>query len=274
MGRFRFIKMHGLGNDFVVIDARVERQEITAARARAIADRHRGVGCDQLILLDPPPPGAKGVAATMRIFNPDGSEAEACGNASRCVATLLPAGARIATRGGELAAEVGAAGVTITLPPPRFDAASVHLAYPTDTAPLPMAWGDLADGWTVDVGNPHIVFVVADADAVPLATHGPEVEHDAIFTRGINVGVAEVTGPSALKLRVWERGAGLTQACGTGACAAAVAAIRRRLVNSPVEVTLPGGTLTIAWAGGDAPIRMTGPATRVFDGEADWAAFA
>ncbi len=270
MDRFRFTKMHGLGNDFVVIDAREVAQAITPARARAIADRHRGVGCDQLILLEP---GRDGAAATMRIFNPDGGEAEACGNASRCVATLLPRGARIATAGGELMAEVGADGVTITLPPPRFDAASVHLAYATDTAPLPMAWGELEGGWTVDVGNPHVVFVVENVDAVALETLGPQVETDPLFTEAINVGVMEVTGPSSLKLRVWERGAGLTQACGTGACAAAAVAIRRKLVTSPVEVTLPGGELTIDWAGGDAPIRMTGPATRVFEGEANWAAF-
>ena len=266
--RFAFHKMHGLGNDFVVIDAREQPLEITPERARAIADRHTGIGCDQLILLDE----SETVDLRMRIFNADGGEVEQCGNALRCVASLTGA-TRIETRGGPVQATSEAGLVRIDMAAPRFGWEDVPLAYAVDTADIPAAWGELAHGAAVNVGNPHIVFFVADAGAVDLAGIGSEIERDPLFPEGVNVNVAEVTGPAALRLRVWERGSGLTQACGTGACATAVAAIRRKLVESPVTVSLPGGDLVITWAPGET-IRMSGPAKHVFTGEAQLEAFA
>lgn len=265
--RFAFDKMHGLGNDFVIVDARRQPVALDAARARALADRHRGIGCDQLILIE----ASDTADLRMRIWNADGSEVEQCGNALRCVAALTGA-TRIDTAGGPVVAERDGGGITIDMGAPRFDWDAIPLAYPLDTAPLPLGWDGLAGGHAVSVGNPHIVFFVADLAAVPLDRIGPVIETDPVFPRRINVNVAEVTGPSALRLSVWERGAGLTRACGTGACATAVAAIRQGLVSGPVEVSLPGGPLVIDWAPGGT-IRMTGPATHVFAGEADWEAF-
>jgi diaminopimelate epimerase len=266
--RFTFHKMHGLGNDFVVIDARAHPVEVTPVRARAIADRRTGVGCDQLILLEP----SATADLKMRIFNADGGEVEQCGNALRCVAQLT--GARtIDTAGGRIEAAAGETGVSIDIVAPRFDWDAIPLAYPLDTAALPVGWETLEHGTAVNVGNPHVVFFVPDLDAVDLERLGPIIEHDPLFPERVNVNVAEVTGPSALKLRVWERGAGLTLACGTGACATAIAAIRRDLVQSPVTVSLPGGDLSIAWTPGGGTIHMTGPATHVFTGEADLEAF-
>ncbi|HEY0412753.1 MAG TPA: diaminopimelate epimerase [Allosphingosinicella sp.] len=257
----RFLKMHGLGNDFVVFDAREAALEMDAATARALADRRTGIGCDQLIVIGP----SEAADVRMRIWNADGGEAEACGNAARCVALLLREDSRIETKGGIIAtsADTGRASVDMGLP--RFGWDEIPLAYPMDTARMPVAWGDLSEPFAVNVGNPHIVFFVEDADAVALDRLGPLIETDPLFPRKVNVGVASFEG-GALRLRVWERGAGLTLACGTGACAAAVAAVSRRLAASPVEVRLPGGNLTIDWTPGGR-IRMSGPATFVYEGE-------
>ena len=260
---FRFHKMHGLGNDFVVIDARSAPIAMDPARARAIADRHQGVGCDQLILLEP----STAADARMRIWNADGGEVEACGNASRCVALLLGDASTVETLGGTLALSANGDSATVDMGAPRFAWDEIPLAYPLDTAALPLAWEKLTDPVAVNVGNPHLIFFVPDCDAVDLARLGPTIEHDALFPQRINVNVATIAGSGRIRLRVWERGAGLTRACGTGACATAVAAIRRGLVASPVEVALPGGTLAIEWAPSDR-IRMTGPAVHVFSGEA------
>ncbi|MBS0505193.1 MAG: diaminopimelate epimerase [Proteobacteria bacterium] len=265
--RFAFHKMHGLGNDFVVIDARVRAVAITPARARAIADRHQGIGCDQLILLEP----SASADLRMRIFNADGGEVEQCGNALRCVAQLTGA-KTIETAGGTIDADSQAGRATIDMGEPRFGWEQIPLGYAMDTSSLPVAWDGLEQGSAVNVGNPHVIFFVDDLDAVDLETLGPVIEHDAVFPDRVNVNVAEVAGPAALRLRVWERGAGLTRACGTGACATAVAAIRRGLVRSPVTVSLPGGDLVISWAP-DKSIRMTGPAAHVFTGEAELEAF-
>lgn len=259
--------MHGLGNDFVVIDARAQHVTMTAARARAIAHRQTGIGCDQLILLET----SDKADLRMRIFNADGSEVEQCGNALRCVAQLTGA-RRIDTIGGLVEAQPGSAGITIDMGAPRFGWQDIPLAYALDTASLPVGWDGLEQGMAVNVGNPHVIFFVPDLEAVDMERVGPEIEHDPLFPERVNVNVAEVTAPSALRLRVWERGAGLTRACGTGACATAVAAIRRGLVQSPVTVSLPGGDLSIDWAPG-ATIRMTGPATHVFSGEAELETF-
>lgn len=255
----RFRKMHGLGNDFAIFDARTEAVAMDAARARAIADRRTGVGCDQVIVLEP----SDVADIRMRIWNGDGGEVESCGNASRCVASL---GFRtIETAGGLLNASLDGDGVTVDMGAPLFGWEEIPLAYAMDTAAMPVGWEELQQPFAVRVGNPHVVFFVADADAVDLARLGPIVEQDPLFPERVNVSVASVES-GRIKLRVWERGAGLTQACGTGACATAVAAISKGLATSPAQVSLPGGQLTIVWERGGT-IRMTGPATHVYDGE-------
>lgn len=266
--RDSFIKMHGLGNDFVVIDARETPVEITPARAQSIADRRTGIGCDQIILIGP----STIADVSMRIWNPDGSEVEACGNATRCVARLIGGHSRIETAGGLLDATSDGIGASILFPPPRFEADTIPLAYPMDTRAMPVAWEDLANPLAVNVGNPHVIFFVDDPYAVDLERLGPIIEHDALFPERINVNVASITGPSAITLRVWERGAGLTRACGTGAVATAVAAMRSKRVTGPVTVTLPGGPLVITWDG-QGPVTMVGPAEEVYRGTTDWAKF-
>lgn len=254
--------MHGLGNDFVILDAREEPLEITPALAAAIANRRTGIGCDQLILLEPS--GTADLA--MRIWNPDGGEVESCGNATRCVVALTGA-TTIETAGGLLSGESIDDEVEVALVEPRFGWDEIPIADPMDTNPLPMAWDELSEPMAVNVGNPHLVFFVEDEARVPLDRLGPQIETDPAFPERINVNVAEVDG-NGLKLRTWERGTGLTQACGTGACASAVAAIRSRRLHSPVNVTMPGGSLTIAWAPGEK-VRMRGSATHVFEGDVD-----
>jgi diaminopimelate epimerase len=259
----RFRKMHGLGNDFVIFDAREAPLEMDGATARALADRRTGIGCDQLILLEP---SAK-ADLRMRIWNADGGEAEACGNASRCVASLLGGDSLIETAGGLLRAEAEQGGARVEMGEPRFGWDEIPLAYPMDTEALPVAWEELHNPTALNVGNPHVVFFVEDCRAVPLDRLGPMIETDPLFPDRVNVNVASIE-EGVVRLRVWERGVGLTQACGTGACATAVAAIRRRLVASPVVVRLPGGVLTIEWAPGKA-IVMRGAATPVFEGEVE-----
>ena len=263
----RFHKMHGLGNDFVIFDARDQAIEIDERRARAIADRRTGIGCDQLILLE----DSLSADLRMRIFNADGSEVEACGNAARCVTLLLGGEKSIETRGGIIvgSAEIGRA--TVDMGVPRFGWQEIPLAYAMDTAAMPVGWEKLKKPFGVNVGNPHIVFFVPDADKVDLARLGPIIESDPLFPERVNVNIASVE-VGGLKLRVWERGAGLTQACGTGACAAAVAAISRKLRESPVHVLLPGGALDISWGPG-SPIQMSGAGTYVFEGEISVEAF-
>ncbi len=265
-----FTKMHGLGNDFVVLDARTSPlPAMTADVARALGDRRTGIGFDQLVLLEPDDTHA----FRMRIFNSDGSEVEACGNAARAVALLHGEPVTIATGGGPIALEPTSGGARVDMGAPRFDWDAIPLAYPMDTARMPVGWESLEAPMAVNVGNPHVIFLVDDADAVDLGRLGPIIEHDPLFPERVNVNVASLAGPDHLKLRVWERGAGLTRACGTGACATAVAAIRRGLVASPVRVTLPGGDLEIAWAPGDS-IVMSGPATTSFRGTFDWDDYA
>jgi len=262
-----FHKMHGLGNDFVIVDARKEPFDVTPSLARAIADRRTGVGCDQLILLEP----SETADLRMRIWNSDGGEVESCGNATRCVIQLTGARA-IDTDGGVLMGEDLGAEVEVVLPEPRFGWEEIPLAYPADTNPLPMAWDELEQPFAVNVGNPHLVFFVPDAGQVPLDELGPRIENDPAFPERINVNVASLLG-NVLKLRTFERGAGETLACGTGACASAVAAVATRRLLSPVKVDMTGGSLTIEWAPGQ-PIRMRGGATHVFAGDLDLEALA
>jgi len=259
--RRAFLKMHGLGNDFVVFDAREAPVEIDGASARAIADRRTGIGCDQLIVIEP----SERADVRMRIWNADGGEVEACGNAARCIALLLGGESSIETRGGIVRGAANGAAAAVDMGSPRFGWDEIPLAYAMDTLRMPVAWEDLQDPAAVNVGNPHIVFFVEDSASVDLARLGPLIENDPLFPERVNVNVAS-TEDGALRLRVWERGAGLTRACGTGACATAVAAIRRRLVASPVEVRLPGGPLTIEWSPGGT-IRLSGAAAHVFTGE-------
>lgn len=264
----RFHKMHGLGNDFVVIDAREAPVSMFPARARAIADRKTGIGFDQLILVE-----QSAIAdARMRIFNADGSEVEACGNAARAVALLLGGSAKVETLGGTILTQAKSGGATVDMGIPRFDWDAIPLAYAMDTQSMPVGWNELENPVAVNVGNPHVIFFVADCNAINLEQLGPLIEHDPLFPERVNVNVATILGEQRLQLRVWERGVGLTRACGTGACATAVAAIRAKLVQGPVEVVLPGGTLSISWKPGGS-IEMTGPATHVYSAEIDWSQF-
>ena len=258
----RFHKMHGLGNDFVVIDGRAGAVALSETGIRALTDRHTGVGCDQLILIEP----SSVADVRMRIFNADGGEVEACGNATRCVTRLIGREAKIETLGGILHGRMIGESATIDMGLPRFDWETIPLAYAMDTRDMPVNWDELERPAVTNVGNPHVIFFVPDAFAVPLETLGPRIETDPLFPERINVNVATVTGPNAITLRVWERGAGITRACGTGACATAVTAIRLGLVTGPVTVTLPGGDLEIDWRPGET-ISMTGAATHVFTGE-------
>ena len=264
----RFSKMHGLGNDFVVIDAREAPVAMTPGRAAAIADRHAGIGCDQLILIEP-----SGVAdVRMRIWNSDGSEVEACGNATRCVPLFVGADVRIETAGGILEARKTDSGATVDMGAPRFDWDRIPLAYAMDTLAMPASWEDLPSPAAVNIGNPHVIFFVDDLDRIDPVRLGRLIEVDPLFPERVNVNFAQILDPAHVRLIVWERGAGLTRACGTGACATAVAAIRRGLASSPVTVSLPNGDLIIEWQPGGG-VRMTGPATHVFDGQADWSCF-
>jgi len=262
-----FHKMHGLGNDFVIFDAREVPLEMDERLARAIADRNTGIGCDQLIVLEP----SDIANVRMLIWNSDGGEVEACGNATRCVSLLIGGVHKIETKAGILAGSALSGNPIVDLEAPRFGWEDIPLAYPMDTAAMPVGWEDLQSPFAVNVGNPHIVFFVDDADAVELGRLGPVIEHDPLFPERVNVNVASLED-GAIRLHVWERGAGLTRACGTGACATAVAAISRKLVESPVDVRLPGGTLTIAWSPGGT-IRMSGSAAYVFEGVADLETF-
>lgn len=268
--RVPFIKMHGLGNDFVVLDAREQPlPPMTSTIARALADRRRGIGFDQLLLLEP----SDTHDFRMRIFNSDGSEVGACGNGSRAVALLHGAPAVVETSGGPISLMPLDGGGKVDMGAPRFDWEAIPLAFAMDTAAMPLAWDELAAPMAVNVGNPHAVFFVSDADAVELERLGPVIETDPVFPEAVNVNVASLAGPDHLRLRVWERGAGLTRACGTGACATAVAAIAKGLVQSPVTVGLPGGDLVIAWQPGGT-IMMSGPATEAYRGEFQWDNFA
>ncbi len=274
--RINFTKMHGLGNDFVILDGReAPLLALSSARAAAIANRTTGIGCDQLIVLET----SEQADFRMRIYNMDGGEVEACGNASRAVALLHGAKANVETGGGVIALSPDAAGngATVDMGVPLFEWSEIPLDYAMDTLAMPVSWGEgetrLANPVAVNVGNPHVVFFVADTDAVDLETLGPQVEHDPLFPQRINVNVASIENRSALRLRVWERGVGETRACGTGACATAIAAMKRGLADRKVDVTLPGGTLNIVWDDNDR-IQMSGPATESFRGSFEWDDFS
>jgi len=264
--------MHGLGNDFVVLDGRTTPLELSLQRRRAIADRRLGVGCDQLIVLEPPTDRAADVF--MRIYNPDGGEAGACGNATRCVASVLMDERRIdevtvQTISGLLESrKIDGDMISVDMGPARLDWREIPVAGACDTNHLPVGAGPLQDPVGTNMGNPHATFFVDDLESIPLAALGPKLEHDSFFPERANVGVAQLVGPGRMKLRVWERGAGLTLACGSGACAAVVAASRRGLVDRKADVLLQEGTLAIEWLR-DGHVLMTGGIALAFKGELD-----
>ena len=269
----RFTKMHGLGNDFVVIDAVTQAVTMTDELARRLADRHTGIGCDQILLVEPP--GHPDIDFKYRIFNADGSEVAQCGNGARCFAkfvhdrrltgkTLL----NVETYAGTLQLRIGdQQSYTATLGIPSFEPAQIPLVA-EQAAPT---YAIEVDGHNIDIaalslGNPHAVLQVVDIQQAPIDTLGPMLESHSRFPERVNVGFMAVVSRHEINLRVYERGAGETQACGSGACAAAVAGIAQDLLDSPVKVNLPGGSLSIAWQGKNQPVSVTGPATTVYQG--------
>ena len=263
-----FVKMHGLGNDFVVLDARTNPLGLDARAVRAIADRKTGVGCDQLIAIEQ----SDAADAFMRIWNADGEEVEACGNATRCIGALLIAGAgrndvTVETVAGILTASAAADGeVAVDMGATRLSALDIPLAHDIDTLHVPVTvGGETLDGVAVNVGNPHVVFFVPDAEAVDPAQLGPAIELDPMFPRRVNVSFASVGADGVIRLRVWERGVGVTRACGTAACATIVAATRRGLTQRKAQVRLDGGTLAMEWRE-DGHVMMTGPVALSFTG--------
>ena len=273
-----FLKMNGLGNDFVVVEARSAPFAPTAAQVRAIADRTSGIGCDQLIAIEPADPAQDGDAdARARFWNADGEEIFACGNGARCVGWLLMqasgqdaavirtgAGRLVATRADERL-------VSVDMGRPGLDWTQIPLAREQDTRALDVVLYEhpaLATAPAcVSMGNPHVVFFTPDIDAAPVAVAGPLVERHPLFPQGVNVAFAQVINRGRIRLRVWERGAGLTKACGTGACAALVAAHRRGLTDRSAILALDGGDLLIEWRAADDHVVMTGPAAVDFAGE-------
>ncbi len=267
-----FLKMHGLGNDFVVLDARQRPLALSAEAVRKIGHRRTGVGFDQLVVIEP----ARNKLADvfMTIWNADGSQVSACGNATRCVAWMLmqenkQTHAVIETRAGLLDAQAAANDlISVDMGPAFLDWRDIPLSRAVDSNHLPLALEDLADPVGVGMGNPHAVFFVADAESVDLARLGPILEHDPLFPERCNIEVVHVTGPGRLRMRVWERGAGITLACGTGACASVVAAARRGLIGRTAEVVLDGGVLSIEWLKDDH-VLMTGPVALSYSGMLD-----
>ncbi len=267
-----FVKMHGLGNDFVVLDARDTGLDLTPPIITAIADRHTGIGCDQLIVIAPARDGRS--AAWMGIYNADGSEVAACGNASRCIAWLLMGESGddrvvIETKAGLLRAQSrGERLVAVDMGPARLEWGDLPLAGPADTLHLDLRGGPLADAVGVSMGNPHAVFFVDDVAAIDLAALGWRLEHDPMFPERANIEIAQILADGSIRMRVWERGAGITQACGTGACATLVAAARRGLVGRAANVVLDGGVLGIEWLA-DGHVLMTGPVALAGSGRLD-----
>ena len=273
MTTLKFTKMQGAGNDFVVLDGVRQRVDLSPAQLRLLADRRFGVGCDQVLLVEPPIGDAD---FRYRIFNADGGEVEQCGNGARCFVVFVRnqelttrSELRVETAGGLIVPRLEADGqVTVDMGMPRF--------LPEDV-PFAGGLGAVDEALEVDgvqlrisalsMGNPHAVQVVPDVETAPVTTQGPRIEHHPRFPRRVNAGYMQVVDRATIRLRVWERGVGETLACGTGACAAVVAGIRRGLVDSPVRVAVRGGELGIAWAGAGQPVLMTGPAVTVFDGE-------
>ena len=274
--RIKFTKMHGLGNDFVVIDAVNQAISLTTDQARFLADRHFGVGCDQILIVEKP--ARTDTDFRYRIINADGSEVEQCGNGARCFVRFVhdkgitaERAIRVETKGGLIEPRLEDDGsVTVDMGEPRFEPSHVPFIAENDALVQPLQLdGTVVDITALSMGNPHAVQVVPNVDAAPVAEQGPQIENHLRFPQRVNAGFMQVVDRHAIRLRVYERGAGETLACGTGACAAVAAGIARGLLDSPVRVTTRGGDLTIAWAGPGQSVRMTGPAVTVFDSEID-----
>ncbi len=257
-----FVKMHGAGNDFAVVDAREAPVSVSPRRMRALADRRTGIGWDQLVVLH----ASRRADAMMRIYNPDGSEAGACGNATRCVAALLGQDrVLVETTAGVLPCERLGELIRVDMGPPVLGWRDVPLARECDTLHLPLP-GDPA---ALSMGNPHATLFVGDVASARPEVEGPGLEHDTLFADRANIGFAQVLSPDRIRLRVWERGAGLTLACGSGACAALVNAHRRGLAGRSAELLLDGGTLHVEWRAADGHVLMTGPSVTTFQGVVD-----
>ena len=268
-----FLKMHGLGNDFVVFDARDSAFALTPGQASAVADRHFGIGCDTVVVIRP---GGAQVDASVLFYNADGTESESCFNASRCVARLLLderglARVKLSTKGGMLVCnDAGKGLVTVDMGEPRLDWSQVPVASAVDTTNFPLDIGGTSIPVSaVSMGNPHCVLFVPDAEKAPLTMLGPKIETLPFFPTRTNVEFAQVLDSGTIRMRVWERGVGVTLACGTGACATAVAAIRRGLTGRKVELVLDGGSLLIEWRESDNHVLMTGPTAEPFRGRLD-----
>ncbi len=277
--RLRFTKMHGAGNDFVVVDGVRQSVRFTAGQLRALADRHRGVGADQILLVEAP--SGAGIDFRYRIFNADGGEVEQCGNGARCFVRFVrdqglttKKAIRVQTLGGVIEPRLeDDGGVSVDMGAPVFEPAKVPFEpgamiarrVGEDTVWLLDVAEHTREVSVLSMGNPHAVQWVDDVDAAPVLTEGPAIERHQAFARRVNAGFAQALGTDRIALRVWERGVGETLSCGSGACAAAVSAIRRGLARSPVEVRTRGGVLSVQWSG--AGVRMTGPAVTVFEGE-------
>lgn len=274
LAKLPFLKMHGLGNDFVVLDARGRDLGLSRDQRRWLADRHRGIGCDQLITLEKPVDAKADVF--MRIHNADGSEARACGNATRCIAARIMGEkanghAVIQTVAGLLATEsIGNGEIAVDMGPALLGWRDIPVAAECDTLHMPVAFGPVADPVGVNVGSSHAVFFVDDVAKIDVAGIGPQLEHHAFFPDRANIEFAQILSPGHIRMRVWERGAGITLACGSGACATLVAAARRGLTGRKAVVEVDGGKLTIEWLPDDH-VQMTGPWTLSYAGEVDLA---
>jgi diaminopimelate epimerase len=274
--KLKFTKMHGLGNDFVVLDAMAAPIMLTTAQLRFVADRHFGVGCDQLLMVERA--RTPDTDFYYRIFNADGGEVEQCGNGARCFVryvhdrklTSKPV-IRVGTLGGVIEPRLEADGrVTVNMGLPRFEPAQIPFEAPAEAALYDLVVDNKVFKINaLSMGNPHAVQVVADVDAAPVTTEGPLIESHSRFPQRVNAGYMQVKDRTHIRLRVYERGAGETLACGTGACAAVVSGILRGLLDARVTVSTRGGDLVISWTGKGQPVLMTGPAVTVFDGEID-----
>jgi diaminopimelate epimerase len=271
MKTVNFLKMQGLGNDFVVLDGRETPFENVPELARKLADRHFGIGCDQVIVLEKSPSGAD---VFMRIYNPDGSQAGACGNAARCIAGLVMSESGADTAMVEtitrcLPCTLAAGGkITVDMGEPKLGWQDIPLAHEVDTLHLAIAQGAVSDPVAVNMGNPHAVFFVKNVNHIPLETVGPLFEHHPLFPQRANIEFVQVIDPQTVRVRVWERGTGITLACGSGACAVAVAAIRRGLISGrEVTVKMDGGDLHLKWDENTNRVYMTGAYGFVFSGE-------
>ncbi len=271
--QIQFTKMQGIGNDFVVIDAINQPVSLTPEQARRIADRHFGVGCDQILLVEPP--RNQDVAFRYRILNADGSEVAQCGNGARCFARFVRDKGLtdrdeflVETQDGLMILSIQPDGqVRVNMGAPRLAPADIPFRAEAQAVTYPLEVdGETLTVGVVSMGNPHAVLRVPDVAAAPVTTLGPRIEHHPRFPQRTNVGFMEVVDAGRLRLRVWERGAGETLACGSGACAAVVSGRLQGLLGERVAVDLPGGQLIIEWQGGDAPVYLTGPATTVFEG--------